>query len=169
MAGAIDTGEGAHGERGRRAVDADVNLIPFIDTMTVLTAFLLMTAVWTNYAQLSIKPGGLGRDAETVPTEPPINLSVLLANDGIWVGLSNGQPTKIDKVNDVYNFEALNTVLTDYKKTSGLFTDRDDIEIAAEDAVDYQSVINAMDTAVATEFKGIKYVDPQSLSVRFKQ
>lgn len=153
---------------GRKPVDVDMNLVPFIDMMSVLVAFLLLTAVWTNLAQINIKAGGIGHDTEQ-RVEPPINLSVLLAEDGLWVGITTGQPRKIDKLGEEYDFAALGEALSYYKKESGIFNDRDDVEIAAEDKVHYQSVITAMDTAVAKEFKGIRYVDPASLSVRFKQ
>ena len=153
---------------GRKPVDVDMNLVPFIDMMSVLVAFLLLTAVWSNLAQINIKPGGVGHDTEQ-KVEPPINLSVLIAQDGLWIGITTGQPRKIDKVGEEYNFDALGEALTYYKKESGIFNDRDDVEIAAEDTVTYQSVISTMDTAVAKEFKGIRYVDPASLSVRFKQ
>ncbi len=156
---------------GRKAVDVDFNLVPFIDMMTVLVSFLLITAVWSNLAQINSKPGGLGRDTETPPPQPPpINLSVLIAQDGLWAGITTGQPIKIDKNPDgSYNWEALGEVLDDFKNKSGIFNERDDIEIAAEDKVDYQTVITTMDTAVTKQFKSIRYLDPASLSVRFKQ
>jgi biopolymer transport protein ExbD len=159
------------GASGRRPVDIDLNLVPFIDMMSVLVSFLLLTAVWTNLAQINIKSGGVGHDTETPPPQPPpINLSVLVAQDGVWVGITTGQPRKIDKNPDgTYNWDALGEALAYYKNESGIFTERDDIEIAAEDKVDYQSIITGMDTAVAKNFKGLRYVDPGSLSVRFKQ
>ena len=157
-----------HDEGGRKPVDIDLNLIPFIDVMSVLVAFLLLTAVWTNLAQINSRPGGVGHDSDQ-HVDPPINLSVLVAQDGLWVGVTTGQPRKIDKVGEEQNFEALAEALQYYKKESGIFNERDDIEIAAEDKVEYQAVITAMDTAVAKDFKGIRYVDPASLSVRFKQ
>jgi biopolymer transport protein ExbD len=98
-----------------------------------------------------------------------VNLSVLIAQDGHWIGITTGQPRKIDKNGEEYNYEALSEALKFYKTESGIFNDRDDVEIAAEDKVDYQTVISTMDTAVAKDFKGIRYVDPASLSVRFKQ
>ena len=155
---------------GRRSVDVDINLVPFIDMMSVLVAFLLLTAVWTNLSQINIKPGGVGTDTEQKPPEPPpINLSVLVAQDGVWIGTTTGQPRKIDKVGEEWDFNALTEALSYYKKESGIFTDRDDIELAGEDTIQYQTMITAMDTAVAQGFTGLRFVDPASLSVRFKQ
>jgi biopolymer transport protein TolR len=158
------------GGNKKGSVDIDINLVPFIDMMSVLVAFLLLTAVWTNLAQLSIKPGGVGRDSEQQPPEtPPVNLSVLVASDGLWVGVTTGTPMKIDKKGEEYDYEALRTELVRYKKESGIFNERDDIEVAAEDAIEYQILVTVMDTAIASEFLGVRYVDPSSLSVRFKQ
>lgn len=155
---------------GGKSVDVDINLVPFIDLMSCLVAFLLVTAVWTNLAQISIKPKGIARDAEQkLPTEPPIMLSVLVAADSHWVGLTTGDRRQIKKAGEDYDFAALEQTISDYKNNTGVFRDRQDIEIAAEDGVQYQAIISTMDAAIAKGFPDIGYVDPNSLSVRFKQ
>ena len=155
---------------GGKSVDVDINLVPFIDLMSCLVAFLLVTAVWTNVAQMKVTPKGVGRDAEQqLPSEPPVNISVLVSSDSIWIGLTTGDRRQIKNEGDNYNFVALEDVLNEYKNNSGIFTDRKDIEIAAEDGVMYQAVISAMDSAIAKGFPDIGFVDPNSLSVRFKQ
>ena len=158
------------GGGGKGSVDVDINLVPFIDLMSCLVAFLLVTAVWTNVAQMKVTPKGVGRDAEqTLPTEPPVNISVLVAQDSLWIGLTTGDRRQIKNEGDNPNFAALEDVLTEYKNNSGIFKDRRDIELAAEDGVKYQAVISAMDSAIAKGFPDIGFVDPNSLSVRFKQ
>ncbi len=165
MGVSVDDGGGG----GGRNVNVDLNIVPYIDMMSCLTAFLLMTAVWTNIAQIQIKPKGVGRDAEQeLPTEPPINLSVLVAQDSLWVGLTTGERQQIVKDGEDYDWAALNEALKAYKE-SAVFTTREDVEVAAEDGVIYQDIVNAMDTAIASGFKDIGFVDPASLSVRFKQ
>lgn len=47
----VSLGGGKSG--GRREVDAELNLIPFIDLLSVLILFLLMTAVWVQVSQMS--------------------------------------------------------------------------------------------------------------------
>src|SRR6187551_3271540 len=49
MAG-IDTG-GGHG--GKRATNHEIPLIPFIDFLLCLVAFLLVTAVWSQMARMN--------------------------------------------------------------------------------------------------------------------
>lgn len=45
----IDSG----GSKGR-AVSVELNLVPFIDLMSVLITFLLITAVWTQVSMIQI-------------------------------------------------------------------------------------------------------------------
>jgi biopolymer transport protein ExbD len=165
MGVSVDSGGG-----GGRNVDVDINLVPFIDLLRWLVAVLLVTAVWTNVAQMKVTPKGVGRDAEqTLPTEPPVNISVLVAQDSLWIGLTTGDRRQIKNEGDNYNFASLEDVLAEYKNNSGIFKDRRDLELAAEDGVKYQAVISAMDSAIAKGFPDIGFVDPNSLSVRFKQ
>jgi biopolymer transport protein ExbD len=44
--GGVDVGEG--GGKHKRARNADINMIPFIDLLMVTVAFLLITAVWVT-------------------------------------------------------------------------------------------------------------------------
>lgn len=156
-------------DTGGRSVDVELNVVPFIDLMSCLTAFLLVTAVWSQYAQINIKPKGLGRKAqETLIDEPLPNASILLTNSEIWVGVTLGDRRQISKEGASYDWVGLEEVLKEYREMP-VFAERSDIEIAAEDDVDYQSVISAMDYAIANQFVDIGFVDPQSLSVRFKE
>ena len=52
MGAAVGTGE----EGGRKSVNVELNIVPFIDVMSCLTASLLITAVWVNIAQINIQP-----------------------------------------------------------------------------------------------------------------
>src|SRR3954467_14672767 len=49
MGVSVDTGSG----KGRKGVDAELNLIPFIDLLSVCILFLLMTAVWVQISKMS--------------------------------------------------------------------------------------------------------------------
>ena len=46
----IQVGAGGH---GKRAVDHEIPLIPFIDLLLCCVMFLLVTAVWNRLAQMS--------------------------------------------------------------------------------------------------------------------
>ncbi len=46
--GGVDVGGGG----GKRTVNQDINMIPFIDLLMVTIAFLLITAVWVTYSRM---------------------------------------------------------------------------------------------------------------------
>ena len=150
----------------KKSVDVEINLVPFIDMMSCLVAFLLVTAVWTNMAQIHIKPKGLGPQAAL--SQPPVqNLSLLVATDSVWIGATSGERRQIKKTGDGHDWQGVAATLADFKQ--GTFADRDDIEIAGEDGTQYQAIIAAMDLAVAAGFTDVGYVDPASLSAKLEQ
>jgi biopolymer transport protein ExbD len=155
------------GSGDSKSVDIEINVVPFIDLMSCLTAFLLVTAVWTQFAQINIKPKGLGRESTKLIDQNMIYASILITKNELWVGQTTGDLRRINKDGDVQDWQGLREVLDDYKKTT--MADRTDIEVAAEDEVAYQDVISAMDTAIAAKFRDIGFIDPQSLSVKFKE
>lgn len=46
---------GAGSSGRRRTLDAEINLVPFIDLLSMCICFLLMTAVWTQLGSLQVK------------------------------------------------------------------------------------------------------------------
>jgi biopolymer transport protein ExbD len=64
MAG-IDVG----GSGGRRSVNQEINMIPFIDLLMVTVAFLLITAVWVNYERMNANAQIPGQQSD-LPVDP---------------------------------------------------------------------------------------------------
>jgi len=70
------------GEKGRRrSLDAEVNLVPFIDLLSMCICFLLMTAVWIQIGALPVKQSH-GTDA--APSATPFDLDVKLSGPGAF-------------------------------------------------------------------------------------
>lgn len=70
MAG-VDVGGGGKG--GKKALDSEINMIPFIDLLMVTIAFLLITAVWSHMARINADaqvPGPPRPDQEQDKVEP---------------------------------------------------------------------------------------------------
>jgi biopolymer transport protein ExbD len=163
MGASVGTGD------GKRSVDVELNVVPFIDLMSCLASFLLATAVWSQYSQISIKPKGLGRDAvKEMDPDNKVYASILVTENEVWIGQTTGSRVQIAKEGGDYDWEALNDELKALRELPVL-KDRSDIEIAAEDTVQYQAVITAMDFAIQNQFRDVGFIDPQSLSVKFKE
>jgi hypothetical protein len=61
---------------GRRAVDHDLPLVPFIDFLLCIVAFLLVTAVWSHMSRLEADALVPGDRTEPAPATPPRVLHV---------------------------------------------------------------------------------------------
>ena len=73
MSVSVDTG----GKGGKKSVNADLNLVPYIDLLTCMVSFLLITAVWSQLARLEVDQrgegtieGGVVADASAFDDEP---------------------------------------------------------------------------------------------------
>jgi biopolymer transport protein ExbD len=150
----------AVGADEKGSVNVELNIIPFMDLMSCLTAFLLVTAVWVNIAQINIQPKGKTRDTSNVQKDDEqVTLSVLVQADKIWVGLS-----RVNEFQDIpklatgeHDWDKFETTIKQHK-TSAFFTDRSDLEIAA--------VIRAMDLSVKVGFIDVGLSDPAGLAAR---
>ena len=162
---------GTESSGGRKSVNLELNIVPFIDVMSCLAAFLLITAVWVNIAEINIQPKGKNRDTQQVQQDDEsVTLSVLVQSDRIWVGLSRvNEFQEIPKKGDEQDWEKLETTLKEHK-ASAFFADRTDIEVAAESTsaspVQYQDIIHAMDEAVKVGFIDVGLTDPAGLAAR---
>jgi len=165
MGAAVGTGD------GKKSVNVELNIVPFIDLMSCLTAFLLVTAVWVNIAQINIQPKGKNRDTQQVQQDDEtVTLSVLVQSDRIWVGLSRvNEFQEIPKKGDAQDWEKLETTLKEHK-ASAFFADRSNIEVAGESTtqapVPYQDVIQTMDVAIKVGFIDVGLTDPAGLAAR---
>lgn len=164
MGAAIGTDDG-----GGRSRNVELNIIPFIDLMSCLTAFLLVTAVWVNISQLDVKAAGKARDQVTPEGDEP-KLSVLIEHDEIWIGVSRLEDyTRIPKTDSGYDWAKLEQALKDQKQSSW-FVDTTEIQVAAEstktEPVSYQQIVLAMDTAVKAGFRDVRLSDPDALYAR---
>ncbi len=166
MGGSVDLGK-------KGSVNVELNIVPYIDLMSCLTAFLLVTAVWVNIAQITIQPKGKNRNQPVDKIEEPLpTISVLIESDVIYVGVSRLQldPVLVKKdAGGTYDWATLTNALVALKKEEA-FAERNDIEIAAESTitkpVKYDDVVHAMDLAVGAGFTGVGLSEPTSLAWR---
>lgn len=149
---------------GRRPVDAELNLVPFIDLLCSLIAFLLMTAVWAQVNSLEIRQTGSG-DAIADDKET-LGLRIFVGERGFKVV---GKDTDVDlpctasvcvertpsnaaRVASHYDFSRLAALLAEKRV---LFPDEHDVYVDVADAVPYDDMIHTMDTCMGAGLTSI--------------
>ncbi|MDH5673390.1 MAG: biopolymer transporter ExbD [Myxococcales bacterium] len=156
--GGINVG-GGHG--GKKSVDSEIPLVPFIDLLLCCVMFLLVTAVWNQLARLDANQQQPGQAA---PDEPPpeekIKVVLQVQASGFVISSTAGDRIEIPKVGDDYDMEALREKLQERKR---LEPNRRDMTVAPEDGVVYENVVAAMDMVVGEGFPDMSLSDGSTL------
>jgi biopolymer transport protein ExbD len=137
------------GRGDKKDLNASLNLVPYIDLLTCMVAFLLITAVWTQLAQLNTKPYGNGKDDGIEP--PMTKISLVVGQDEINV-LVNQEREVLPNKDGEADLNALSALL---KKAKSLHPDKDDVQIASADTVQFARLANVMDVTIAAGFPGV--------------
>ncbi|MBK6683666.1 MAG: biopolymer transporter ExbD [Deltaproteobacteria bacterium] len=142
------------GGGGKKTVDFQLNLVPFIDLLSVLISFLLMTSVWTQVAKIDVKqtPNMPSEDSQPPDETEKLNLTVLIKATGYTVSKKGAVVKEIEKKGDAYDSttlaEALKQVVTEHP-------DNHDVTVTSEDKVPYQELITVMDLCLGHKLDGI--------------
>jgi biopolymer transport protein ExbD len=147
----------ALGTNQKGSVNVDLNIVPFIDLMSCLTAFLLVTAVWVQTANLPATPAGRG----TTPGKEHPKLAILVDTDAIDVFASPSGEARHLAANDWAGVTAALRALAPADEPPF-------VEIAANSTtahpIAYQQLVTAMDTAVAAGFSDVGVTDARYLT-----
>src|SRR5574338_369476 len=99
----------AIGTADTKSVNVELNIIPFIDLMSCLTAFLLVTAVWIDLASVTNEPAGKAKGDIEHPTP---KLAVLIEHDQIVIQASpSGEARQVA----AFDWSGLESALRDFK------------------------------------------------------
>jgi biopolymer transport protein ExbD len=151
MSVSVDTG----GKGAKKSVNAELNLVPYIDLLTCMVAFLLITAVWSQLARLQANQKGQGQAGEETPPEQQVNI-VIVVNDAGYNLVVGQDQQPIAKKGDSYDFELLSTQL---KKVKEAHPDKNDVKVASEDQIKFDDLIKTMDVVITSRFPDISLID----------
>jgi biopolymer transport protein ExbD len=147
-------GSGNRGKSGRKPVDADLVLVPYIDLLTCMVAFLLITAVWSQLARLSVAQKGQGEtDGQTL--EHATRIAVAVHADGFNVIVGDDQKP-IERRAGALDYAALGDELARIKKAH---PDATDAQVLPEDGVVFDTIIRTMDVTMNAGFPDISLLD----------
>lgn len=133
------------GGKGRgKSLLVDLNLVPFIDFLSCLIAFLMITAVWTQISSLdveqNISPPDPNQEIPDPPPPPPLTIHV--EADRHWVGRKVEEATTVMKVGDTYDYDKVRELLVADHET---YPDQIMVVINTDDGVPYEEMIKVLD------------------------
>ncbi len=144
--------EEMNGQGGRKS-NVDLNLVPFIDLMSVCIIFLLITAVWTQVSMIQLGSSVYSKKTSEEPIVPPPFSEVVLRVDVLPEGfrlLVGTDLQSIPKLSDgSYNKDELVARL---EKVKGRYPDKVDGVASVRDNVYYKHLVEAMDSFLIAGF-----------------
>lgn len=149
---------------GKKSVDFTVNLVPTIDLLSVLIAFLLITAVWTQLARIQasqVLPKTSPTPQEEEPDkEKPKKLFIFVQPEEVSINFTDLPPTVFKKVDGDLNKQVREHIKTIANDTA-LVPDKKKqaVIIASTDTVEYRQVIETMDILIDNGLPGMSLAD----------
>lgn len=149
----ISTGGNGHG--GKKAVDAEIPLIPFIDLLLCCVMFLLVTAVWNKLASLDAHLDGPGQpESEMVqPSPDDLPLTVRIDHEGYFLSTGLGDETRIPlQAEGSWDTVALREHL---QQRHDLDPNDARVIVTADDGIEYAQMVEAMDVFSGTGYSSV--------------
>lgn len=156
----VSDGGSSFGSGRKRSLDAEINLVPFIDLLSMCICFLLMTAVWTQLGSVQVKQAN-GTDAAKTDIQKTVDMDMKYtsAHEAVVTMKKAGKVSRTIKVTGNTDSEigtSLNAQLQNIKneltreglKVSSVF-------LTAHEGVDYGSLVSVMDVFRKNEMSNI--------------
>jgi biopolymer transport protein TolR len=139
---------------GKKLLDAEINLVPFIDLLSCCISFLLITAVWTQIAGLQVASSGAPPVEQK--QEATVDLKLLLTEKGYALTMPGAQ-LDIPKVTGAdgqpqFDRKALAEKIRTVKAT---LPEQSAITVQPEDAVAYDDLVSTVDTCLGEQLRNV--------------
>lgn len=144
----------SHNQSGD-SLNTELNLVPFIDLLSSLILFLLVTAVWLQVGTITVSADSKGKAVKEQAPKP--TLFVHLGPDGYNLRLENvgangaKVPALVPKVNGEFDFEKL---IAELKQSLGTQLP-ETAAISSDDNISYKNVIHAVDAMKQVGFPSV--------------
>jgi biopolymer transport protein ExbD len=143
----ISTG---HGGGGRRALDHEIPLVPFIDLLLCCIMFLLVTAVWNQLSSIEAStpsPSATGTLDRPAPDVQPLTIRV--SQEGYHLVGDAGDELRVPRTEDALDVAGLREHLAVRRRVA---PNERDVVVSAEDGVAYAELVLTMDAAIGSGF-----------------
>jgi biopolymer transport protein TolR len=146
-------GVSVEGGKGRgKKTNFELNLVPFIDLLSVCIVFLISVAVWVELSSMPVDQALSDPNQPPPPPQdppPPPPLTVHVRSDGVWIGRKVEEGKNFSVVGDSYDWEGIESEIETDRRN---FADETQVVIVTDDGVEYQHMIHALDLTRKYEY-----------------
>ena len=151
MGASVSTG----GKGKKKDMNFELNLVPFIDLMSVMITFLLITAVWSQVAMIKLGASIYGKsnikEMEKDPKIDDVAFRVEVKSTGYKITIGK-QKIDIPKVSNKYDYKSMAVRLEQIKQA---YPDKKDCVIGVEEQLEYKYLIQGMDLIITAGFPSV--------------
>lgn len=147
---------------GGRKANLELNIVPFIDLMSVLITFLLITAVWSQVSMIQLGSSVFGKQTDVPPrvndlNELPLRLSITSQGYTLLIGKQN---LSLPRVGSEFDEAGL---VAQLEKAKQLYPAKQDALVAIANDLSYEHLIKGMDLLIRSGFPtvSVETGDPQ--------
>ena len=147
----IQTGGGS----GKKSVDQEIPLVPFIDLLLCCVMFLLVTAVWNQLAAVNVSGPGATTDPTALPNDEPDDRLILeVGQSGYVLASTDGVRQEIPALEGMLDNAALRERLEERRR---LAPRQAQLLLAPDDDIDHGALIAVMDVALGAGFEDVSF------------
>lgn len=140
------------GKGGRRALDASINLVPFIDLLSCCLSFLLITAVWTQLAAVPATHASPG-PGDRSDAQPQMSLMLFIGREGFLLTRSTGETVQLSRKGEQLDLGGLDAAMRHVKQE---YPNKRDIRVRSSDDTPYDELIKTLDALRAAQFPEVQ-------------
>ena len=138
------------GKKGKKSLDAVINVVPAIDLLSCCITFLLYTAVWTQISRLQVQQFGSGAPEPPAGEQQKALLVTLsVGESGIRLTTTAGDDSEIpaQRVGTEVH-QDLKLLADKLKQLRGNYPEASSVTVSSEDTIQYGELVQVIDTCV---------------------
>ena len=145
---------GGGGGGDKRSANAEINLVPYIDLLSTLICFLLITAVWQQVSVITTNSSTTPPSEDSFnpnPVDPnKVELSIKIFDNRLEMSAGKDMRPIASNAGQL-DRKSIKVVLKEWKRS---YPDKPDITINSESQVPYKLLIQAMDILIEENYIG---------------
>jgi biopolymer transport protein ExbD len=146
------------GKGKKKSLDMELNLVPFIDLLSCLISFLLITAVWTQISALRVHQQGNAPTEQDPPeNQTTIDVRLTMTDRGYMLSLAGNvvELAKVSKPDGAGMGYDTKQLVEKLKLVKQNYPEQRAVTVAAEDSIKFEDLTFTIDNIQAADLPDV--------------